>query len=507
MAKRSNGSTQTPLERLDDPGARWLAWLLVGLALILVWRVVALSLNRTDVFFDEAQYWFWGEALAFGYYSKPPLIGWLLRGVTDVCGETAFCLRVASPVMHFVTGLFVGLAARRLYGPAIGLWSGLAFATLPGVSVSAGIISTDVPLLMFFAIALYAFVVVLEYRSWRAAIVLGLALGLGLNAKYAMAYFVACGVLFLAVTPEHRARLRDPRFGLAILTALVLIGPNLMWNQANGAVTFSHTADNAKWGGDLFKPGKAAEFFGAQFGVFGPVFFGAFLVIVWRALRDGLSVSDRMLLAFSLPVILIVTTQAFISRAHANWAAVAYVAATILVVATMFRDRADRWRRGSLALHVVLMLVVGVATALAGRFVLPGGADPFARVLGWETAMRDIGRTARETPGIVGLLGDDRAVLAELNYYLRNEGLPVRAWVDGGGFRDHYEMVQAYGGRLNGPLLFVHHRPDADHVTTRFADVQILAPAAGARGLGEPRKLYLWRLDGYLGRGSALARR
>ncbi len=55
----------------------------------------------------------------------------------------------------------------------------------------------------------------------------------------------------------------------------------------------------------------------------GPILFGALLVIVWRARRtfSALPESDRLLLAFSVPVIALITTQAFLSRAHANWAA------------------------------------------------------------------------------------------------------------------------------------------------------------------------------------------
>ena len=117
---------------------------------------------------------------------------------------------------------------------------------------------------------------------------------------------------------------------------------------ANKFATLSHTADNAKWGGPLVHPNKALEFFGAQFGVFGPILFGALLVICWRALRQRLPEADRLLLAFSVPVLVAIFVQAFLSRAHANWAAVAYVAATVLVTATMIRDVAWRWLKASL---------------------------------------------------------------------------------------------------------------------------------------------------------------
>ena len=44
--------------------------------LVTLWRVALLPFDRADLYVDEAQYWFWGQELAWGYYSKPPLIGW-----------------------------------------------------------------------------------------------------------------------------------------------------------------------------------------------------------------------------------------------------------------------------------------------------------------------------------------------------------------------------------------------------------------------------------------------
>src|SRR5690606_41760817 len=93
---------------------------------------------------------------------------------------------------------------------------------------------------------------------------------------------------------------------------------------------------------------------------------------------------DQLMLAFAVPVLLLVTVQALLSRAHANWAAVSYVSATVLVTATMLREGAWRWLKGSLALHAAILLGIGIATATAGSFRLPVGGDPFARTLGWR---------------------------------------------------------------------------------------------------------------------------
>src|SRR5437868_6982633 len=71
----------------------------------------------------------------------------------------------------------------------------LTIAPLPGVVFSSRIISTDVPMLFWWALALLAYVKLLRAADWRWAFVLGLAIGFGMLAKYAMAYFLAGMVL------------------------------------------------------------------------------------------------------------------------------------------------------------------------------------------------------------------------------------------------------------------------------------------------------------------------
>lgn len=138
-------------------GATPLMAFLALLALIAAFRIVALTVNGTDLFMDEAQYWAWSRELAFGYFSKPPLIAWIIHGTTALCGDGEACVRLPAVLLHLVTAFFVYAIAARLYSDEVALWSGLGYALLPAVSLSSGIISTDVPLLAAWALALLAF--------------------------------------------------------------------------------------------------------------------------------------------------------------------------------------------------------------------------------------------------------------------------------------------------------------------------------------------------------------
>ncbi len=482
----------------------WGQRLAVALALLLVLRLIALYFNRTDLFFDEAQYWSWSKDPAFGYYSKPPMIAWLIALATGVCGMEEYCVRIPSPILYTGTAVAVFAIGTKLYDARVGFFSGVVFATLPGVSLSAGIISTDVPLLFFWSLALLAFVHFLDGdRKWLSAIALGIAIGLGLNAKYAMAYFILCALLYFAATPHYRHLLRSPQWWIAIGIAFLLIFPNLAWNYQNSFATFAHTADNARWGGALFDFSKALEFFGSQFGVFGPILFGGLLIISKRAYDGEIEQIDRLLLAFALPVLVIVTLQAFLSRAHANWAAVSYVSAAILVTATMVRELSWGWLRSSLGLHVGLMLLLSVVVAFAGGFRLPNGQDPFARTLGWEkiaqATSEQLNKAREQQRPFGGVLTLERDITAELLYYIRSEKTPIRTWAQTARPLDHYELTIPYRGRLAEPVLLVVVGDIPLSVADRFSDVDYLEVKNIPAGAGPQRRVTFIKLGGYKG--------
>jgi 4-amino-4-deoxy-L-arabinose transferase-like glycosyltransferase len=486
--------------------------LLVALSAILGLRIAALALNRTDLFFDEAQYWYWSLEPAFGYYSKPPLIAWLITASTSVCGTSEFCIRLPSPILHTLTALLVYALGHQLYDQRTALLSALAFALMPGVSFSAGIISTDVPLLLCWAAALVAFAALFDTKHWWPAVLLGVALGAGLNAKYAMAWFALCAALYLLATPHRRTILRDPRLWAGVALGALLIVPNVLWNRAHSFATFAHTADNAKWHGALLNPDKAAEFFGSQFGVFGPLYFAGLLVIVVRAFKTRLPESDRLLLAFCLPLIVIITSQAFVSRAHANWAAVAYISGVVLVVATLVRELSWGWLKASYAIHAALFIGLIVATSTAGLWPLPKASDPFARTLGWQalaTATRTEIKAARDAgKPYAAVISDDRSLTAELLYYMRDEPTRVLAWRTTPRPNDHFELTRPFTPAETGRVLLVTLKtadPDANPlqplsaITSRFQQSDLISQRILATGRSSSRRVTYYALSGYTG--------
>lgn len=485
--------------------ARPLAAFAIVAAALTILRIAALVYADAELGPDEAQYWVWSKAPAFGYYSKPPFIAWVIAATTALFGDAEWSIRLAAPFFHLGAGLFLFLLARRLYGPSVAFWAGAGWMTLPGAAFSSALITTDAPLLFFWSAALYFFFRVVNAETRRgsliAAFLLGAAVGLGLLSKYAMIYFPVGAAIAVLVSARIRSGFGWPQAIIALATAGAAVAPNLLWNASHDFQTIAHTAANANWGHKLIHPGKLAEFLAAQFGVFGPIMA---LLLAWgaatlpRRMKDaGAALGDDLaLLAFAAPPLLIVAAQALLSRAHANWAAAAYPAALILVTVWVLRARSGVLVRASAGLHLAVCLAF---MAIFANFALAdaiGISNAVKRVRGWH----ELGAFVKENAaGYDAILVDDRELMGSLLYYARG-GPPIVAWNSNNRIDDHYEAFMAYDPAKQPRALFVALDAGGIAVQERFASIAGVGAMTADLHRGRSRTLYLFDVSGVVGR-------
>ncbi|MGF1456904.1 MAG: glycosyltransferase family 39 protein [Alphaproteobacteria bacterium] len=537
-----NSATLAPAARSAVPEPRvrrpslvemtWLQTTAILIGTLTIMRLFVIWVSDTNLVPDEAQYWSWAQDFAFGYFSKPPLLPWIIAGTTGVCGDTEACVRTAAPLLYAGTAFALFFLSRAMVNARTGFLVAATFATLPGVWFSSMIVTTDVPLLFFWAVALLALWQTVSKGSTGWALLLGFAIGLGLLAKYAMVYFVG-GLFLLTLFDRATRRIFWPWRGLlALVVAGVIIAPHILWNVENGFATVEHTAANANWSGDLFNPDRFGKFFVDQFGVFGPVLFAALL---WSffTLRGGSSLGeparfngapaiDRsaldagagapvemgsgerahlvpFLLCFTLPPLLIVGAQAFISRAHANWAATAYVAATVLVVAWLSQTR----RRWLLAVSFLLHIIGGVvfSTMMLSPDLVDrlGRANDFKRMRGWNEIGAEVRWRALAGQGdrrFTAVLMDDRKAFAEMTYYYQRPNAPLTMWDADGVPQDHYELNNPLTPDLADFVLFVTRKADPRDVLDRFETSTPVASLTSDLGNGRTRTFHFYALEG-----------
>ena len=464
----------------------------VGLTLL---RLIGLRFSVVDLFYDEAQYWSWSRDLALGYYTKPPLLAWVIAAAEHVCGSDEWCVRAPSPIFHAATSFAVYALGRRLYDERVGFWAALLTVFSTGIVFSARIISTDVPLLFFWAVALLAYVSILAEPSKRWAAVLGVSIGLGLLAKYAMIYFLPG--MALAALFSRRARLVFARSDvwLALLLAAVVVAPNIAWNAANSFATFQHTGGLVI--GEPVRPSimRGLEFLAAQFGVFGPITFAVMIIATLRLGSRDLLEQDRILVAFFIPALAIVTGFAIAVKAYENWAAVSAVSGIVLAAAALSRRDARIWMWVSVAIGIVAQVALIGADAMADRLSLHG-SSPYKRTIGWREFGEAAGQVARQA-GAKTIVSESRSEFAALQYYWRDRPEKVLWW------RSEelpaFELKQALTQESPEPIVFVTGCAALDKVRSVYATVEplgrIVAPIGKLPQNGE-RVFYAFRLSG-----------
>jgi 4-amino-4-deoxy-L-arabinose transferase-like glycosyltransferase len=491
----------SPSDSATPPSRSFWTAALVVFTLTIV-RLVALRFSTVDLFFDESQYWSWSREPALGYFSKPPLLAWLIAAAEYLCGPSEACIRAPAPLMNLGISLLAYATGRALYDARTGFWAAMLTALGTGSVFSARIVSTDLPLVLFFALALFAYVRLLQKPDWRWALLLGIAIGAGLLAKYAMVYVLLGLVLAAAFEKRARALLAAPELRLALASALIVVSPNILWNAANGFLTFRHAGGNVI--GEPIEPSvmRPLEFLAAQFAVFGPAVFGVAIALLGRAaFAFGAAVSspspnrsrqqptsvggggkgrhrtsrllpaDRILLAFALPPLVVVTITASLVHVYANWAAAAFIPLAVLAAAILVRRNLSILLWASLALGLVAQIALIGADAFATSIRLPllSKPNPYYRTLGWNAYGRTVGQLARKL-GISIIASDTRAEVASLLYYWRDQPEQILAWptVDD---LPGFDLTRGLTAASPQPVLFVSQCQDADRLEQFYAKV------------------------------------
>ena len=302
----------------DPASARTLALLVVGL--LTAWRLATLAAGWVPLYADEMQYWTWSRDLAVGYDTKPPMIAWLIRLTTAVAGDGSFGIRLSTPLVHATTALVLFWVGRTLVSPRVGALSAICYVALPGISVSALVVSVDPALLMFWAFGLAAVIKAEGGGRPTAHPVLWWALagaftGCALLTKYAAVAFPVSLLLYLLLARRLRVFASAGPYAYAA-ALLAVFSPNLVWNFATGFVAVDHVIQDGEYDtASLFNPGEMLEFLGGQFGVFGPVTFGALLYAIARWQRSCQVPGVRLLLCFAVPLLGFMTVQGLLSQA------------------------------------------------------------------------------------------------------------------------------------------------------------------------------------------------
>ena len=427
------GSRWTPADRM----------VLTVLLLLALARSLAVFLSPLELGVDEAQYWLWSTEFDFGYYTKPPLTSWIIGASHAAFGHHAWAVRLPAPWIHLATALVLWRAGSWLAGDAAGRWAALLWTGLPAVAVGSFVISTDTPMLLFWSLGLLALVgsVAGKLPARRAAMMAGAGFGAAMLAKYA-AIFGAAGLALYWVVTRMRGRAPFKAADLCLfgLAMIIVASPNILWNLANDLTTVRHLGDNANLDQQSYAPLNSLGFLAAQFATAGPISF-ALMFGILRTRRDD--VSGLLLLCLSVPVIIVIMTQAFLSEANANWALAAMPALVLWLSRWLTTGNRRRLAAAALAVNGGICLVL-IAVTIAGSLgPLTPQSDPLRRLRGWQQLAADTGAalTAHRAQTVVA---DRRATAALLSWHFHGTETDVLIHDADGIPSNHFETNTAW---------------------------------------------------------------
>jgi 4-amino-4-deoxy-L-arabinose transferase-like glycosyltransferase len=351
----------------------------------------------TPLFPDEMYYWDWTRHLATGYFDHPPMLAWLIWIGAKIGGATPFGVRLMPVVVGTLGAWVLTLAARRLGDEKAALWTSVLFAVMPLSAAGLILATPDAPLLATAALTMYAVIRALENppRSRESLIwwsVAGAAIGLAFTSKYT-AILLPVGV-FVALVARHelRARLAEPGPYVATIIATAVFSPVISWNARHEWASFAFQLGHGfgAVGGSILN--RELELLGGQAGLVTPILFVMMLIAAWKEVRSPSAESrePRTILPFVFAFVLVFFAySAMKRRVEANWPALAYIPAT-LVLATHAGGRTwDRWMKSGIALAGIVSLVTYI-DAFTPILPVPAPRDPNARAAGWTDFARSV---------------------------------------------------------------------------------------------------------------------
>ncbi len=417
--------------------------LLGGLTLFHLWYIGAGILDLAP---DEAHYWDWSRRLDWSYYSKGPLVAYLIALSTSLGGSTEFFVRLPAVLLALGTAFLTSLLTERLFSrDRAAFLAVLALSLLPLYAAGSILMTIDAPFVFFWALALFALHQAvrgpqspphpLKPGVWWG--LFGTALGLGFLSKYTMLLLLPCLTLYLFRSPLARGWRRWKELPLALLLGSLFTLPVIVWNARHGWVSLRHVLGQAGLAGGKghFSTRTFFEFLGSQAGVVSPLLFLALAAAMIRSGRLGLREGRDeylFLFSFSAPVLTFFLLWSLYEKVQANWAAPAYLTAAIALAGwgeELLQRAHDAKRRRRLVLAFSVTLLPGLLLQAVGHFPtlvdaigvdLPPKADPTRRLQGWRELGEAVGRLLRERGGDppLFLVSDRYQIASELAFYV-----------------------------------------------------------------------------------------
>ena len=460
-------------EKTLDWVDRHLLGLLFGIALL---RVAFLFTNGLDLIGDESYYWDWSRQPDWCYYSKPPMVAWVIGLSTWLLGDVAWAVRL--PTVLFGT-LFLWLfhaTAKAFYGPRASALALLLVLATP-INVLANFLMTIDPLLYcFWMMTLYFLRRALFDGDDRAWLWAGCANAAALLSKQSAIALPLLLLVFLMQDRERRACLKTG-YLLYLLPIAAAALPILYWNAQHDWVMFGHSKShfgNHEPVSMVKHLQHSRDFVLYQLLLLSPVIFVVIVVDTVKAVFNfkSLAAEQRFLLLMGPVLVLATLLLSLLQKAQGNWPMAFYFSGLILLAG---KAAAGHWKKS-------LRYGMGLGFAMAAiTYVLPlllqllslqhSAIDPTKRFKNWQELAVNIHferlmALPDPTGSFVVALGH-RYLASQLAFYLPDHPKVYR-FEDSGRVESQYEVWPGPEQQFIGNNGFVVASVDESQLPARL---------------------------------------
>ncbi|QMU27176.1 glycosyltransferase family 39 protein [Adhaeribacter radiodurans] len=207
----------------------------------------AYQLQRDEyLYLDEANH------LAWGFVEVPPALA-VQAWITKALGNYWFLVRFWPALFGAITMWVIGLTVKRLGGSSFALaLVGIGFLASAYLRINI-LFQPNALEFLFWSVYLYLLICYIQQPKASYLYLLGVAIGLGLLNKYSVIFFLAGTCLALLLSPQ-RTIFRQKHFYGALLIAVIILLPNLIWQVQHNIPFWQHMQELKKTQLDLVKP-------------------------------------------------------------------------------------------------------------------------------------------------------------------------------------------------------------------------------------------------------------
>ena len=219
-----------------------------ALAVILALHALVWTLLPTVLYanlpLDLIEALMYGREWQLGYDKLPPLPWWLVEIAYLLTGHD-YSYYLLAQIAVCAAFFLIYLTARPLVSGAGALLAVLIVDGLHYLNYTSAKFNHDVVQLPFWALAGYALHRALRKGQMLDWLLLGIAVGMSLWAKYFVVVLVAPMVVFVLIDRDARKCLTTPGPYIAAAAALVIMAPHLIWLVRNDFLPFAYAEHRA----------------------------------------------------------------------------------------------------------------------------------------------------------------------------------------------------------------------------------------------------------------------